>query len=272
MTRKTSLFIALLMAVVLPMQAQTDEEVVQSIKDDIQAVKAKTRETRNLLRDQERDLRKLTAELEKTRNTIQQNKQKERDARKSGKTFTPKPVERTYRSIYGVNGVPEKVKDEGGKVKDEKKVAEKAKDEKGKDEGLKGKDEKKMKEEKKVDESADKKDKQAKDDKKVKDEKKGKVEDTTPSGKEEKAQPKGKEKAAPPVPNRRISDKEALRLQKQRNKYYEEQLKEKKKAEKDAEKTRKKMEKEQKKEEPPVASARRQRDTKETEKAESEEE
>ena len=66
-------------------------------------------------------------------------------------------------------------------------------------------------------------------------------------------------------------DKEALRLQKQRNKYYENQLKEKQKAAKEAEKTRKKMEKEQKKEEPPVASARRQRDTKETEKAESEE-
>ena len=86
--------------VLLPSQAQTEEQVVQSIKDDIQAVKAKTRETRNLLREQERDLRKLTTELERTRVTIQQNKQRERNAKKSGKSFTPKPVERTYISRF----------------------------------------------------------------------------------------------------------------------------------------------------------------------------
>lgn len=271
MKNKISILIAFFVALILPVQAQTDEEVVQSIRDDIQAVKAKTRETRNLLRDQERDLRKLTVELEKTRRTIQQNKQKERDARKRGKEFTPKPVVRTYTSIYGTEHTPDpslaakgvdttaekKEKEKKGtvekeeKVKDEKKAAEKVKDEKGKGE------------------------KEVKDEKEVKKaEKKGKKEETSPLSNREGqgVGPSGKSKAAPTAPNRRVSDKEALRLQKQRNKYYEDQLKEKQKAAKEAEKTRKKMEKEQKKEEPPVASARRQRDTKKsTEDAEGEE-
>lgn len=273
MKNKVSILIAFFVALILPVQAQTDEEVVQSIRDDIQAVKAKTRETRNLLRDQERDLRKLTAELEKTRRTIQQNKQKERDARKRGKEFTPKPVVRTYTSIYGTEhtldpslaakGVDttaeKKEKEKKGnvekeeKVKDEKKAAEKVKDEKGKGE-------KEVKDEKEVKkaENVEKKETNSKEPKASKD-----VKDPKDSK---------NSKAAPATPNRRVSDKEALRLQKQRNKYYENQLKEKQKAAKEAEKTRKKMEKEQKKDEPPVASARRQRDTKKsTEDSEGEE-
>ena len=100
MTKKIFLIVSVLMTVVLPVMGQTDEEIVKSIKDDIQAVKTKMRDTRNQLRDQERDLRRLNTELERTRAIIQQNKQRARDAKKSGKTYVPKPVERSYKSAY----------------------------------------------------------------------------------------------------------------------------------------------------------------------------
>ena len=100
MTKKTSLLMLMLLLALVTAKAQSDEEVVKSIKDDIQAVKDQVRETRTLLRDQERELRKLNTELERTRNTIQQNKERSRAAKKNGKSFTPKPVERTYTSVY----------------------------------------------------------------------------------------------------------------------------------------------------------------------------
>ena len=234
--KRIVVFIGLLM-VLLPSQAQTEEQVVQSIKDDIQAVKAKTRETRNLLREQERDLRKLTTELERTRVTIQQNKQRERNAKKSGKSFTPKPVERTYISRFGHD------KAEAKPATPERKTERKV-------------------------------------------EQKKPAGETPATNKKEEKQPA---KAAP-ANNRRISDKEALRQQKQRNDYYENRLKEKQKAakaaekkaakeaaqaekekkqaEKEAEKLRKKMEKEKRKTQAPVASARRVRDSKSAESTE----
>lgn len=267
MMKRVSILMVFL-TILLSVQAQTDEAVVQSIKNDIQAVKARTRETRNLLRNQERELRKLTVELERTRATIQQNKQRERDARKTGRAFTPKPVERTYVSIYAHDSVPAP----SAKVADKK--VEKTKQKAPKQTEQTKPDEKSV--EKKTDKKTDKQ-----------------TEVQTEKTEENKVGKEG-EKPAPVVNSRRISDKEALRLQKERNKYYENKLKEKQKSSKQAEKqaakeadqvkkkeqqaakeaakARKKMEKEKRKTESPVASARRSRDAKDTENAENSEE
>lgn len=252
MMRKASLLIVLFLTVLLPAQAQTDEEIVKSIKDDIQAVKAKMRDTRNQLRDQERELRQLNTELERTRATIQQNKQRARDAKKSGKAYVPKPVERSYKGASASKSQTASAtkadtatvgkKREASAKRPDKKTEQLAKDS--------GNANLSAAQNKKKDILVEEKDV----------EKREKCSETP-----KVAEKQSEKQVAPPAASRRVSDKEALRLQKQRNKYYERQLKEKQKAAKKDAKARQKMEKEKKKAEPPVASARRQRDTKEKE-------
>ena len=286
--------------------SETDEAVVQSIKDDIQAVKGKVRETCSLLRDQERELRKLTTELERTRTTIQQNKQRARDAKKKGKEFEPKPVKRTYTSIYAHDELQTQKpvptnhsvgSKDGSKTEATKDVPKEVSQPAERTVQKKPASNRRTKSEKQKPEP--KSEATAQPDSVAKKTEAGKQptkQATNPpekteqkTGEETKPEQEAKKKSTP-ANNRRISDKEALRLQKERNKYYENQLKEKKKAAQDAEKqaakeaaqaekekkraekeaaqARKKMEKEKRKGEAPVASARRQRDVKEKETSE----
>lgn len=225
--RKLTILVALsFMGFGMPAQAQTanNDSIMQSIKDDIRLVKEKQKETRKELQAQERELRQLNKELDRARQTIQKEKQALKDAKRAGRYYEPKRLERTFQSQYRepVDAQPKEakpVKEKPAKQKANKKAS--SKDE----QTVQPKPVEESKESSKtIDVNA-----QAK----------------TQEPKPEKVaqEPAPDAKSAPANP-RRISNKEAIRLQKQRNKYYEDRLKEKKKAEKAQQKADAKKQKE----------------------------